>query len=248
MAPLTRRSFVHLGAAPLARQAAPRTRPNILFLMTDQQRFFKLYEDSAIPRAQVGAWAAKYEGRNSERDDIWRGRLPDAEIRRSRQACYGSISHVDEQIGRVLEALERRGWLEQTMIVFTSDHGDMTGDQVGPHSDDAARDVLPTFLDAASAHIPEHLDGRSLLELVRTEGRGWREYIDRTITGTHSLTVSGSTFITRSRVRSSYSISLAIRMSYTMFPARRKSPTGGRLVPRPAGLMTSPHFPRATAR
>jgi arylsulfatase A-like enzyme len=35
---------------------------------------------------------------------------------------------VDEQIGRILEALSKRGWLEQTLIVFTSDHGDMTGD------------------------------------------------------------------------------------------------------------------------
>jgi arylsulfatase A-like enzyme len=36
---------------------------------------------------------------------------------------------VDEQIGRILETLDRRKWLDDTLILFTSDHGDMTGDQ-----------------------------------------------------------------------------------------------------------------------
>jgi len=40
------------------------------------------------------------------------------------------------------------------------------------------RDVLPTFLDAAGASIPEHLDGKSLLELVRGNTKGWRRFID----------------------------------------------------------------------
>ena len=92
-------------------------------------RFLKMYEDAPIAEARSGKWAERYEKRNSDRTDIWRGRLNPAEIRRSRQGYYGSISHVDEQIGRILEALERRGWLEETLIVFTSDHGDMTGDQ-----------------------------------------------------------------------------------------------------------------------
>jgi arylsulfatase A-like enzyme len=40
------------------------------------------------------------------------------------------------------------------------------------------RDVLPTFPDAASVSIPESIEGRSLLELLRTNGKGWRPYID----------------------------------------------------------------------
>ncbi len=52
-------------------------------------------------------------------------------MRSSRQGYYGSVSPDcwDEQIGRVLEALEKRGWLEETLILFVADHGDMTGDQ-----------------------------------------------------------------------------------------------------------------------
>jgi arylsulfatase A-like enzyme len=93
------------------------------------ERFMKMYENAALPEAKVGRWAEKYAERNSARTVIWRGRLSPQEIRRSRQGYYGSVSHVDEQIGRVLEALERRGWLEETLILFVSDHGDMTGDQ-----------------------------------------------------------------------------------------------------------------------
>jgi arylsulfatase A-like enzyme len=39
------------------------------------------------------------------------------------------------------------------------------------------RDVLPTLLDAAGAPIPTTIEGKSLLQLARSEG-GWREYID----------------------------------------------------------------------
>lgn len=92
------------------------------------QRFMDKYKDADIPKASVGKWAEKFARRNSQKDDIWCGDLGEEQVRSSRQGYYGSISFIDEQIGRILEALEKRGWLEETLIVFTSDHGDMTGD------------------------------------------------------------------------------------------------------------------------
>ena len=56
------------------------------------------------------------------------GRYPDKEVHESRAAYYAGIDFVDEQLGRVVEALKKRGELETTMILFTSDHGDMMGD------------------------------------------------------------------------------------------------------------------------
>jgi arylsulfatase A-like enzyme len=88
-----------------------------------------LYQDAPLPEAQAGRWAERYEPRNSQRTDIWHGRLSPAEIRRSRQGYYGCVTQMDEQVGRILDALEKRGWLEETLILFVSDHGDMTGDQ-----------------------------------------------------------------------------------------------------------------------
>jgi choline-sulfatase len=92
------------------------------------ERFWKMYEDAALPAARVGRWAARYASTSDETENLWHGDLGAAQVRRSRQGYYGSVSLVDEQIGRILEALERRGLLEETLIVFTADHGDMTGD------------------------------------------------------------------------------------------------------------------------
>ena len=50
-------------------------------------------------------------------------------MRRARQGYYGSIGFLDEQIGRILETLDGRKELENTVILFLADHGDMLGDQ-----------------------------------------------------------------------------------------------------------------------
>jgi choline-sulfatase len=92
------------------------------------QRWMDRYADSDIPAPAQAQWSERYVERNTAKDDIWRGRVSAAETRTSRQAYYGSVSFVDEQIGRILAALEKRGLLEQTLILYTSDHGDMTGD------------------------------------------------------------------------------------------------------------------------
>ena len=93
------------------------------------QRWWKHYENAPLPKAEVGDWAQRYAPRSGPGYEIWHGDLGAEQVRSSRQGYYGSVSHVDEQIGRVVEALEKRGWLEETLILFVADHGDMTGDQ-----------------------------------------------------------------------------------------------------------------------
>ncbi|HZT29632.1 MAG TPA: arylsulfatase [Bryobacteraceae bacterium] len=93
------------------------------------ERFWRMYADAPLPAAQCGKWAEKYRPRSGPEDDIWHGDVGAAQVRTSRQGYYGSISFVDEQIGRILESLAKRRLLEETLIVFLSDHGDMTGDQ-----------------------------------------------------------------------------------------------------------------------
>lgn len=167
------------------------------------QRFMDLYRDAALPAAKTGPWADRYRERNSDKPDIWRGSLGAAQIRSSRQGYYGSVSFVDEQIGRIIQELERRKLLDQTLIVYTSDHGDMTGDhnlwrKSYPYEASARvpmlvrwpgvrgrtltnpvelRDLLATFADAAEASLSRPTDGRSLLSLFRNQA-GWREWID----------------------------------------------------------------------
>lgn len=51
----------------------------------------------------------------------------EATVRRLLAAYYGVVTHLDRQIGRVLEALEAQGLAEKTRIIYTSDHGEALG-------------------------------------------------------------------------------------------------------------------------
>ncbi len=166
-------------------------------------KWWRKYEDAPLPKARVGDWCAKYAPRSDDTPNIWHGDMGEATIRKSRQGYYGAVSYIDEQIGRILEALEKRGWLDETLVLFFSDHGDMTGDHHlwrksyayeasaripmllrGPGAQGGVvrnepveiRDVLPTLLDAAGAERPAAVDGRSMLGLLR--GDPWRKWID----------------------------------------------------------------------
>ena len=98
------------------------------------QRWYDHYADVNYPMPQVGSWAEEKHGDTPGSLEISTnatlGKFPEEEIRESRQSYYAAISFVDEQIGRVIEALKERGELDNTLIVFTADHGDMMGDQL----------------------------------------------------------------------------------------------------------------------
>lgn len=92
------------------------------------QRFFDMYRDRQIPERRLGDWCGRYAPRSWQRDDIWHGDMGEELTRNARIGYYGNVSFIDEQIGRMLAALERRNILEDTLILFISDHGDMLGD------------------------------------------------------------------------------------------------------------------------
>jgi choline-sulfatase len=97
------------------------------------KRWLDYYKDIDIPKAKVSPWAEKKYGQKTgllnDLKNPTSGNFPEDEIDASRRAYYAAISFVDEQLGRVLEALESRGELENTLIIYTADHGDMMGDQ-----------------------------------------------------------------------------------------------------------------------
>lgn len=57
-----------------------------------------------------------------------RGPDDEAGVRRIRAAYYGLMAEVDAQIGRLLDGLDARGMADRTLVILTSDHGDMLGD------------------------------------------------------------------------------------------------------------------------
>jgi arylsulfatase A-like enzyme len=114
----------------------------------------------------------------------------------------GNISAIDFQVGRIIAALKEKGLWENTLIIFTSDHGDHMGDysQVGkgtmlessvrvpffikpPGQITAKRecqdvinliDLYATFLDYAGVKDAALMDSRSLKGLL-TGDRGWQD-------------------------------------------------------------------------
>jgi len=155
--------------------------------------YFDLYERKGPPPPVVGSWASCHDvPGDAARPDAWRGVRSPEEIRRARAGYYGQIHHIDHQIGRLLMAMRRLGVLDNTLIIFTSDHGDMLGDhnlwrktyayEGSAHvpfivslpaswraprglTVDAPvmlRDIMPTVLDVVGLDIPETVDGLSL--------------------------------------------------------------------------------------
>src|SRR5262249_55765084 len=55
--------------------------------------------------------------------------IGEAEIRAARRAYYAMIDYVDDQMGRLLQALALAGLAESTIVVATADHGDMLGER-----------------------------------------------------------------------------------------------------------------------
>ena len=113
---------------------------------------------------------------------------------------YANITLIDRQIGRVLDTLEARGLLDDTLILFTSDHGDLMGDhglwfkalcyegavrvplilrEAAGRGESGGRvtdqlvgliDILPTFLSAAGCDVSPDLPGLDLAAAARRPG------------------------------------------------------------------------------
>ncbi len=57
------------------------------------------------------------------------------EVRKLWQVYYGLVAAIDYEVGRVVEGLKEQGQLENTIILYTSDHGDRLGSHTGSNGD-----------------------------------------------------------------------------------------------------------------
>ena len=107
---------------------------------------------------------------------------------------YALVTHIDQQIGRLIDALERSGRFDRTIFVVNSDHGEMLGNHgfvekalmyeesvrvpcllSWPRAIPAGQrvtvplggvDLVPTLLDLAGAPLPDALEGRSVAHAI----------------------------------------------------------------------------------
>ena len=109
---------------------------------------------------------------------------------------YGDVTLIDDCVGRVLDAIRECGIEEETIFVFSTDHGDATGshkhfEKSGTMYDEVFRipllakvpgkksrqvpefvrlmDLMPTFIEWGSGEIPDDIDASSLVPLINGE-------------------------------------------------------------------------------
>lgn len=127
----------------------------------------------------------------------WRHSPSSADLLRLRRHYAANVSMIDEKVGQILEVLGRKGYLDDAIVVFTSDHADALGDhghiqkwtmydcvervplvfwssrlaERGRKSDALVQlmDVAPTLLAAAGIRVPVSWEARSLAPII--EGR-----------------------------------------------------------------------------
>jgi choline-sulfatase len=96
-------------------------------------RYWDLYDPSAIEPPAVPALPFERLDPHSRRLAQMSGldvvEISEEQVRRARHGYYAAISYVDERIGSVLSALRACGFDEDTVIVFTADHGEFLGER-----------------------------------------------------------------------------------------------------------------------
>jgi arylsulfatase A-like enzyme len=153
-------------------------------------------EDVPLPENHRDTLEGKPGRQRANRRCYKYGAWKDEQFRDYVRRYWGYCSYIDHQVGRVLDALEASGKAEDTIVLFTSDHGDMAAahgfvykiisgyDELlrvpfvmscpgvipaGMTSDAKASsvDVLPTLLDLMDIPQPDGMDGRGFSHLFK---------------------------------------------------------------------------------
>ena len=205
-------SIVNLEATEFVRENAQRgpwflvasySRPH--FPLTAPRRFFDHYwpDNVDMPDMPPGHLEATHAFAKSLREKFEVSDIPPDETRRARAAYYACCEFLDEVIGDLLTILDRDGFLENTVVVYTSDHGEMAGEHgqwwKGTYYDAASRvplivwdrrlpasfgrqvkepvgliDLFPTLCGRAGIPAAQNLDGMDLSGLMVGEDRNSR--------------------------------------------------------------------------
>ena len=168
------------------------------------REFREMYDPESIelPPNFMGRHPVEY-GNTDIRDDVLAAYPRDpAEVRRHIAEYYAMISHLDHQMGRVIEAIEARGDLDNTIFLFAGDNGLALGQHglMGKQStfEHSVRvpfiiagpgiprgelrdayiylyDIFPTLCDILGLQPPDSVEGTSFLPEIQDPGKKGRE-------------------------------------------------------------------------
>ena len=174
------------------------TQPHDPYVTT--QAFWDLYRDADIAAPDVAH--ISLEDRDPHSQSLYfhygqhKHRISENDYRNARRGYFGMISHIDQLFGQIMEALRISGLDANTVVIFSSDHGDMIGERgmwfkktlynpairvpliifcpefAGSRvsSPVSLIDIFPTLLDLAgirSDEVTTGIDGKSLLPALR---------------------------------------------------------------------------------
>jgi len=181
------------------------TQPHPPFVAT--QEYWDRYTDDEIDMPKVGPIAYEDLGPFDQAKHLAQGShlydLNEERTRTSRHAYYAMMSYIDDRVGELVDALKKSDLYDNTVIVFTSDHGEMLGERgmwmkdcfyewsakvplfirapgKAPGRSKAVVslvDLMPTFLDFAGVDLPLETgqDGDSLVPLLDGNDAGWKD-------------------------------------------------------------------------
>ena len=159
----------------------------------------KMYQDVKVP-------IPRSVNKTREQTPVWAAKAPKITadtVRLLMPKYYGMVKCLDDNIGRILDTLRKNGQIERTIIVFTSDHGDLCGEHgrlnKGVPFEGSARipfliytpgkikggtvvdealscvDFLPTVMSLMDVNHGLKVDGRNAANLFRAKGGRWRD-------------------------------------------------------------------------
>ena len=142
---------------------------------TISQEYWDLYRDADIdmpavpfiPYEKRDPWSQRYYKLIRQDEHI----VTDAHIRSARHAYYGMVSYIDRKVGMLLDTLEKIGQIDNTVIIFTADHGDMLGERgmwykFNPYENSVR---VPLFISAPGAKAGQRVAANcGLVDLLPT--------------------------------------------------------------------------------
>ena len=183
----------------------------------------------ALPEQREDALRRGFEGHLIRaRERGWYDQT-EADLRRSLAGYYGNISQVDVCIGQILSALEETGLSRDTIVVYTSDHGEMAGahrmwtkhsmydESVNvpllirlPRRDAAGTvrselvsqvDLYPTLAELCGLSLPAGIRGRSFAPLLMGEAHTPRDHVFAQYDFCHSVFTRDDRYVGRPPIR-----------------------------------------------